>query len=63
MQKKVLLIVKSNTEPGPEGPFPNGIENDIVFMELNRPILENMYNTSTVSDQFSLTPLFRQIKV
>jgi hypothetical protein len=47
IKKKSLLIIKTcqNKEPG----FPTGIDKEIVFMEINRPILENLYNTCTVS--------------
>jgi len=47
--KKSILVVKC----APKGvddqmrevPFPNGIAKDIVFMELNKPILENLLAT------------------
>ena len=46
--KKSILVVKcvANTQ---EGPFPNGIAKDVVFMELNKPILENLLATCQVS--------------
>lgn len=53
MQKKVLLIIKA-IDGSAEEPFPNGHENDIVFMEFTKPILENMYNVCTVSFIFIL---------
>jgi dynein heavy chain len=38
------LIIKARPETKEPG-FPSGIEKEVVFMELNRPILENLYNT------------------
>jgi len=44
IKRKALLIIKARPETKESG-FPNGIEKEVVFMELNRPILENLYNT------------------
>jgi len=41
--KKSILIVKTVIQTDPKGtPFPNGIAKDVVFMELNKPILDNL---------------------
>jgi hypothetical protein len=41
--KKSILIVKTVAVNDPKGsPFPNGIAKDVVFMELNKPILDNL---------------------
>jgi hypothetical protein len=41
--KKSILIVKTVAVTDPKGaPFPNGIDKDVVFMELNKPILDNL---------------------
>jgi len=49
IKKKSLLIIKTVQNTGKEGGFPTGIDKEIVFMEINRPILDNLYNTCTVS--------------
>ena len=50
MAKKILLIVKANEKKEDlEGYSGGSIINDLVFMEINKPVLENMYNISTVS--------------
>ena len=47
---KAIIIVKAREEgDSDEGGFPTGIDKEIVFMELNKPVLENLYNTSQVS--------------
>jgi hypothetical protein len=48
--KKSLLVIKTLT-PGEtkQTGFPNGIEKDVVFMELNKPILENLLAVCQVS--------------
>jgi hypothetical protein len=47
--KKSILIVKccakAQDDQMRDIPFPNGISKDIVFMELNKPILENLLAT------------------
>lgn len=43
-QFKGLLIVKARPETREPG-FPSGIENEVVFMELTKPILSNLYDT------------------
>ena len=48
--KKSLLVVKTITTTDPKAePFPNGIAKDIVFMELNKPVLENLLSVCQVS--------------
>ena len=48
---KAVIIVKAREEPdSDEGGFPTGIENEIVIMELNKPVLDNLYNVSQVSN-------------
>lgn len=52
IKKKGLIIVKAREEPNDpdeNNPFPSGIENEVVFMEINRPILENLYSSCQVS--------------
>jgi hypothetical protein len=44
IKKKALLVIKARPETKEAG-FPTGIMNEVVFMELNRPILENLYQT------------------
>ena len=51
MQRKVLVLIKPNPESTMEKPFPNGHEVDIIFMEITKPILENMHNITNVSKQ------------
>ena len=47
---KAIIIVKAREEnDSDEGGFPTGIDKEIVFMELNKPVLENLYNISQVS--------------
>ena len=50
--KKSILVVKCSPKGVDEQmrdiPFPNGIQKDIVFMELNKPILENLLATCQV---------------
>jgi dynein heavy chain len=46
IKKKSLIVVKAREEladPEESGDFPTGIANEIVFMEINRPIMENLY--------------------
>ena len=47
---KAVIIVKAREETdSDEGGFPTGIANEVVFMEINKPVLENLYNISQVS--------------
>jgi hypothetical protein len=41
--KKFLIVVKTNATRTVETPFPDGIQKDVVFMELNKPVLDNLY--------------------
>ena len=50
--KKFLIIVKTNANRTPEAPFPEGIQKDVVFMELNKPVLDNLYAVCQVSLNF-----------
>ena len=44
---KAVIIVKAREEnDSDEGGFPTGIANEVVFMEINKPVLENLYNIS-----------------
>lgn len=50
IKKKSLMVVKAREDPDQaeleEGNhFPGGIDNEIVFMEINRPVMENLYGT------------------
>ena len=49
IKRKALLVIKARPETKEQG-FPNGIANEVVFMELNKPILENLYQTCQVSN-------------
>jgi hypothetical protein len=44
IKKKALLVIKARPETKEAG-FPTGIHNEVVFMEMTRPILENLFNT------------------
>ena len=47
---KAIIIVKAREEKETEeGGFPTGIDKEVVFMEINKPILENLYNICQVS--------------
>jgi len=48
IKKKFLLVIKARPETKEAG-FPSGIEKEVVFMEMNKPILENLHNTCQVS--------------
>ena len=43
-QFKGFLVVKGRPETKESG-FPTGIENEVIFMELTRPVLNNLYDT------------------
>jgi hypothetical protein len=59
IKKKCLLVIKARPETKDPG-FPTGIANEIVFMEMTKPILENLFNTCSVSVPLLLSPLFLQ---
>ena len=42
IKRKALLVIMARPETKEAG-FPAGIANEVVFMELNKPILENLY--------------------
>jgi len=44
IKKKALIVIKARPETKEPG-FPTGVANEIVFMEMTRPILENLFNT------------------
>jgi dynein heavy chain len=44
-KKKSLLIIK--TVKNDQGGFPTGIDKEIVFMEITKPIIQNLYNACT----------------
>ena len=47
---KAIIIVKAREEQATdEGGFPTGIDKEVVFMEINKPVLENLHNTCSVS--------------
>ena len=56
---KAIIIVKAREEKDTEeGGFPTGIDKEVVFMEINKPILENLYNICQVSPHlFCSAPL------
>jgi hypothetical protein len=45
--KKALVVVKARPESKEAG-YPSGVYNEVIFMELTRPILENLYTTCQV---------------
>jgi hypothetical protein len=47
IKKKFLLVIKARPETKEPG-FPTGIANEVVFMEMNKPILESLHNTCQV---------------
>ena len=54
IKKKALLVIKARKEQGeedfdPSDPFPTGIENEVVFMEITGKILGNLYASCQVS--------------
>jgi hypothetical protein len=49
IKKKFLLVIKARPETKEPG-FPTGIANEVVFMEMNKPILESLHNTCQVSE-------------
>jgi len=54
IKMKCIMIVKareelSDDDIAAEIKFPTGIENEVVFMEINRPVLENLYASCQVS--------------
>ena len=49
IKKKAIIVIKARPETKDVG-FPTGIANEVVFMELNRPVLENLYQTCQVSN-------------
>lgn len=44
ISKKALVVIKARPDSKDSG-FPSGIAHELVFMELNKPILENLYQT------------------
>jgi hypothetical protein len=44
IKRKALLVIKARPETK-EPLFPTGIANEVVFMEMTKPILENLFNT------------------
>ena len=50
---KGLIVVKAREESdSDEGGFPTGVEREIVFMELTKNVLENLFSVSSVSYAF-----------
>jgi len=41
--RKCLLIIKARQDTREHG-FPTGIQNEVVFMEMNKPVLDNLFN-------------------
>lgn len=46
--KKCLLIIKARQDTREPG-FPTGVHNEVVFMEMAKPVLDNLYNVCSVS--------------
>ena len=62
-KKKALLVIKARKEQNeedfdPSDPFPTGIENEVVFMEITSKILGSLYTSCQVSalSQFYFSP-------
>jgi hypothetical protein len=51
IKKKALIVIKARPDTKDTG-FPSGIANEVVFMEMTRPILDNLYNVCSVSQIF-----------
>jgi hypothetical protein len=58
IKKKFLLVIKARPETKEPG-FPTGIANEVVFMEMNKPILESLHNTCQVSYSLSAIRMTR----
>lgn len=43
ISRKALLVIKARVDTR-EAAFPGGVQNEVVFMEMNKPILDNLYN-------------------
>ena len=48
ISRKALLVIKARVDTREAG-FPTGVQNEVVFMEMNKPILDNLYNVCSVS--------------
>lgn len=46
--RKALIVIKARQDTREPG-FPNGVQNEIVFMEMNKPVLDNLHNVCSVS--------------
>ena len=47
---KAIIIVKAREEQETDEPgFPTGIDKEVVFMELAKPVLDNLYTVGQVS--------------
>jgi hypothetical protein len=44
IKKKALLVIKARPDTKEPG-FPTGVANEVVFMEMTKPILDNLFNT------------------
>ena len=54
--KKALVVIKARPESKEAG-YPSGVYNEVIFMELTKPILENLYTTCQVCLICILPPL------
>lgn len=48
IKRKALLVIKARPDTKEPG-FPTGVANEVVFMEMTKPILDNLFNTCQVS--------------
>jgi len=63
IKKKCLICVKARAETDEPG-FETGIANEVVFMEINKPVLNNLYSscqvcTNTQTHAFYFSTLFK----
>ena len=47
--RKLIMAVKTSVIQNPAEPFPTGIENTVQFMEMNKPVLDNLLSVCQVS--------------
>ena len=53
VNRKALIVIKCRADTREPG-FPTGIQNETMFMEINRPILDNLHNICSVSGLHTL---------
>lgn len=48
VNRKALIVIKARQDTREPG-FPTGVQNEVVFMEMNKPVLDNLHNVCSVS--------------